>query len=269
VSLAAPDRRSIFLPLIIGLVLLAWVSLFLWEASPYGRFLHHADWTAVGLAGRICSAVWGGHIVVPALIYVGGWLLMSGAMMLPTALPLLAIFGRLTEPRSDRAVLRALVVGGYLLVWTAFGLLAHVADAGSHGLVASNAWLALNGWIVGAGVLGLAGVFQFTALKYYCLDKCRTPFSFVHAHWRGRRPRLEALRLGVDHGVFCVGCCWAIMLLMFVVGAGSVGWMLVLGAVMAIEKNARWGRRLSAPLGVGLIVWSGAIVAQSLWRWTI
>ena len=135
-----------------------------------------------------------------------------------------------------------------------------------HGLVDSNGWLALNGWIVGAAVLALAGAFQFTALKYYCLDRCRTPFSFVHAHWRGRRPRLEALRLGLSHGVFCVGCCWAIMLLMFVVGAGSVGWMLALGAVMAIEKNARWGRRLSVPLGVGLVLWSGAIVAQSLWR---
>jgi predicted metal-binding membrane protein len=262
VSIAAPDRRDAFLPLVIGLVGIAWAALFLWEASPYGRFLNHGDWTAVGLAGRLCSAVWGGRLLLPALIYVGGWLLMSAAMMLPAALPLLAIFARLTEPRGDRAVLRALVVAGYLLVWVGFGVLAHLADAGLHALLATSSWLLINGWVVGAAVLALAGVFQFTPLKYYCLDKCRTPFSFVHAHWRGRRPRLESLRLGVDHGLFCVGCCWAIMLLMFVVGTGSVGWMLVLGAVMAIEKNAAWGRLLSAPLGAGLIIWSSLVIIQ-------
>ena len=73
--------------------------------------------------------------------------------------------------------------------------------------------------------------------------------------------------LGAHHGVFCVGCCWAIMLLMFVVGTGSVGWMLVLAAAMAIEKNAPWGRRLSAPLGVGLLLWSGVVVAQHGGPW--
>jgi predicted metal-binding membrane protein len=120
--------------------------------------------------------------------------------------------------------------------------------------------------LVGAGVLAIAGGFQFTALKYHCLDKCRTPFSFVNQHWRGKFARREAFLLGAHHGVFCVGCCWAIMLLMFVVGAGSVGWMLMLGAVMAIEKNAAWGRHLSAPLGAGLLVWSGVILASD-WRW--
>jgi len=262
---AALRRRRLFLPLIVGLVALAWASLFLWEASPWGRYLEHGDWTEVGLAGRICSAIWGGTWLAPVLIYAGGWLLMSAAMMLPTALPLLAIFERLTEPRGDRAALRALVVAGYLAVWSSFGLAAHLIDVGLHTLVSRSAWLAANGWMVGAAVLALAGAFQFSALKYHCLDKCRTPFSFVHAHWRDRHPGWESFRLGVDHGLFCVGCCWAIMLIMFVVGAGSVGWMLMLGAVMAVEKNAAWGRRISAPLGAGLLVWSGLVVAQNVW----
>jgi predicted metal-binding membrane protein len=72
-------------------------------------------------------------------------------------------------------------------------------------------------------------------------------------------------RLGLHHGIFCVGCCWAIMLLMFVVGTGSVGWMLILGAVMALEKNVSWGRKLIEPLGVGLLVWSGIVVAEHVW----
>ena len=73
-------------------------------------------------------------------------------------------------------------------------------------------------------------------------------------HWQGRRERLQALRLGINHGVFCVGCCWALMLLMFVVGIGSLMWMMILAVVMGVEKNASWGRRLSAPLGIALLL---------------
>jgi predicted metal-binding membrane protein len=269
VAAVSPDRRRPFLPLIGGLVVFAWVALFLWEASPYGRYLDHGRWTDLGFAARLCSALPAGRLLLPALLYVGGWVLMSAAMMLPTALPLLAVFGRLTARRQDGGTLMALVVVGYLLVWAAFGVAAHALDAGLHVLVVATPWLWLNGWIVGAGVLAVAGAFQFSALKYHCLDKCRTPFSFVHQHWRGRSARREAFLLGAHHGVFCVGCCWAIMLLMFVVGTGSVGWMLALGAVMAVEKNATWGRRLSAPLGAGLLLWSGLVVAQHAWRWPI
>jgi predicted metal-binding membrane protein len=264
---ATPARRLAFPPLIIALILLAWASLFLWEASPYGRYLNHGQWTAVGLAARLCLAMPAGQILLPALLYVGGWLLMSCAMMLPTALPLLAIFGRLVGGRSDRGLLLGLVVAGYLLVWAAFGLAAHLLDAALHGLAAANPWLISHAALVGAGVLAIAGAFQFTGLKYHCLDKCRTPFSFVHQHWRGHSVRREAFWLGAHHGLFCVGCCWAIMLLMFVVGAGSVGWMLMLGAVMAIEKNATWGRHLSGPLGAVLLLWSGVILASDAWRW--
>jgi predicted metal-binding membrane protein len=105
----------------------------------------------------------------------------------------------------------------------------------------------------------IAGGFQFSALKYHCLDKCRTALSFVIEHWRGHGTRRQALLLGMHHGPFCVGCCWAIMLLMFVVGPGNVGWMMMLGAAMALEKNAPWGRRLSAPLGLGLLLWSSML----------
>ena len=112
--------------------------------------------------------------------------------------------------------------------------------------------------------MALAGLFQFSELKYRCLDKCRTPLSFVIERWRGRAERWNALRLGLHHGLFCLGCCWALMLLMFVVGAGSVGWMLVLGAVMAVEKNLPWGRRLAVPLGIILLVWAGVVAYTGL-----
>ena len=187
---------------------------------------------------------------------------MLAAMMLPTTLPLLQRFDRLAAARGDRIELIALLIVGYLLVWLGFGVAAHLLDSGLHAMVQRSDWLTFNAWVLGASVLAIAGLFQFSRLKYHCLDKCRTPLSFIMQHWHGITPRLDAFLLGTHHGVFCVGCCWAIMLLMFVVGTGSVGWMLVLAAVMAIEKNAPWGRRLSAPLGVGLLLWSGVVIAQ-------
>jgi len=259
-------HRDAFLPLIGGLIALAWFTLLIWEQSPYGRYLDHGQWMDIGLAAYLCQALPAGSIVLPALIYAGGWLLMTAAMMLPTTLPLLRIFGRLTESRSDRATLLTLVIAGYLSIWGAFGLAAHAIDLLLHSLVVNNPSLTFNGWIIGALVLAIAGAFQFSRLKYECLDKCRAPFSFVNEHWRGRAPSRQAFVLGAHHGLFCVGCCWAIMLLMFVVGTGSVGWMLALGAVMATEKNMSWGRALSAPLGIGLLASSGAILAGHLWH---
>jgi predicted metal-binding membrane protein len=252
-------RRNHYLALVAALSALSWLTLWVWEQSPYGRYLDHGQWTEVGLAASLCRFLPAGPVLLPALLYVTGWLVMSAAMMLPTALPLLSIFARLTAQRSDRGRLMALVVAGYLLAWSLFGLLAHALDQGLHAAVAGIPWLAFNAWIVGVAVLTIAGGFQFSALKYHCLDKCRTPLSFVIEHWRGRGTRRQALLLGIHHGLFCVGCCWAIMLLMFVVGTGNVGWMMMLGAAMALEKNAPWGRRLSAPLGLGLLLWSSML----------
>jgi predicted metal-binding membrane protein len=142
----------------------------------------------------------------------------------------------------------------------AFGVAAHLGDWALHQLIVENvAWLDRHAWIIGVGTLALAGAYQFSPLKYMCLEKCRSPFAFISEHWHGASARMEALRLGVHHGVFCVGCCWSLMLIMFALGVGNVGWMLALGAVMAIEKNMSWGRRLSAPLGVGLIVGAVAL----------
>ncbi len=263
----ALDRKSAFLPLMGGLITLAWLALAIWAASPYGRYLDHGQWTEIGFAASLCRALPGGTWLLPALLYTAGWLLMISAMMLPTTLPLLDIFRRLTQAMPGRHWLMTLLVLGYLAVWGAFGLAAHAFDLLLHAAVAESAWLAFNGWVIGVAVLGIAGAFQFSTLKYRCLDKCRTPFSFVHQHWRGQQPRRRAFLLGAHHGAFCVGCCWAIMLLMFVVGAGSVGWMLALGAVMAIEKNMPWGKRLSAPLGIVLLGWAGAVLVGNVWGW--
>src|SRR5271170_3078923 len=258
-----PHTRSWFLPLAGLLTATAWVALWLWSASPYGRYLDHGRWTELGLAGAICRALPAGDLALPLLLYAGGWLLMTAAMMLPTTLPLLHRFELLVGARPERSQLIALLIAGYLVAWAGFGVAAHLVDTTLHAAARQAGWLAVDGPLIGAAVLATAGLFQFSRLKYRCLDKCRTPFSFLAQHWRGTAPRRDALRLGLHHGLYCVGCCWAIMLLMFVVGTGNVGWMLGLGAVMAAEKNAAWGRHLSRPLGGALLAAAAGVVAST------
>jgi predicted metal-binding membrane protein len=243
------DRKA-FLWLMGSLVASAWLALWIWDRSPYGRYLGHQQLGEIGT----------GSLLLPITLYLVGWTLMTVAMMLPTTLPLLEIFRRLTMRRQERSQLMALVIVGYLAAWMGFGVAAHTVDWVLHQIVERSPWLEANAWVIGAGTLLLAGSFQFSRLKYRCLDKCRAPLSFVMQYWQGRHDRRNALLLGVNHGIFCVGCCWALMLLMFAVGVGNVAWMLVLGAVMAVEKNMPWGRKLSAPLGVALLAWGGLIL---------
>jgi predicted metal-binding membrane protein len=240
--------------LIASLVGLAWCALWIWDRSPYGRYLGH------GQIGDLGS----GSLILPVVLYLAGWTLMIVAMMLPTILPLLEIFRRLTARHRHQWQLLGLLIVGYLGVWLGFGIVAHGADWVVHEMVERSTWLEANAWAIGAGTLLLAGAFQFSRLKYRCLDKCRAPLGFVTEYWRGRHERQNALLLGVHHGLFCVGCCWALMLLMFAVGVGNVAWMFALGAVMAAEKNLRWGRKLSAPAGLGLLAWGGAIALNHL-----
>jgi predicted metal-binding membrane protein len=241
----------VFAATIGGVILLAWLSLWTWQQSPYGRFLGHEENAEVP---------GGGQYLLLIVVFVAGWTLMTVAMMLPTSLPLVALFQSVVRKRPDQLQLVALLVVGYLCVWTLFALVVHAADLALHQTVERVAWLETHEWTISAATLLVAGTYQFTPLKYRCLDKCRSPLSFVMEHWRGGSERAEALRLGIHHGLFCLGCCWALMLLMFAVGVGNIGWMLVLGAVMAIEKNVAWGRRLAPPLGAALVAWGVTLV---------
>ena len=201
--------------------------------------------------------------MVPAVLHALAWVLMIAAMMLPTTLPLLGD----VPPRSPARGVRTPAACSR---WSSSGSSPRGSRSASSRTLADAAlrWRrgaqsrgsCCHGWMVGATVLAGAGLFQFSALKYRCLEQCHTPFAFVASRWHGRAPSREALRIGVDHGVFCVGCCWALMLLMFVVGTGSLGWMLLLAALMAAEKNLPWGRRLRTPLGVALVIWGGTVI---------
>jgi predicted metal-binding membrane protein len=249
------SHPRLFLGLWAAVFALAWVILWVWQHSAWGRYLDHGDWTQAGIAQSLCASLPAGNWPLPLLLYAGGWLLMSAAMMLPTALPLMHRFRAMTRPRTDAMRLMALLVTGYLVVWSGFGVLAHLLDIAVHWGAARVDWLVFNGWAIGAGVIALAGLFQFSRLKDFCLERCRAPMGFVLRRWHGPRPSLAALAIGLDHGLYCVGCCWAQMLLMFVTGTASVGWMLLLGLVMAAEKTLPGGDRLALPLGPCCLVW--------------
>jgi len=241
------DNRRYLAPLLLALIAIAWLALFVWGQSPYGRFLSHDELgeIAIGLNGEGVGL---------ALVFVAGWTVMTFAMMLPTSLPLITMFDRVARRRADHTLLVVLLIAGYLAMWTLFGAAAHTGDRAVHAAVNQIHWLEDNSYAIGAATLILAGAYQFTPLKYVCLDKCRSPLSFITEHWHGANERRQAFLLGAHHGLFCVGCCWSLMLLMFGVGIGNIGWMMLLGAVMAVEKNMPWGRQLSAPLGVALVV---------------
>ncbi|SRR5579884_42053 len=232
------------------LVLSAWAALALWGASPFSGLLNHRE---------------SGGSSFPPLLRVGafvvGWTLMTVAMMLPSSLPLVNLFRRFVVQRPNRARLLALLLLGYLGIWAEFGLLAYLGDSALHAAVAVLPVLQSASGTIAASVLLVAGVYQFTPLKQLCLDKCRSPYSFLVQHWSGRRAGRDALRLGLHHGLFCLGCCWTLMLLMFAIGGVNLGWMLLLAVFMTAERTTRWGRQLTRPLGALLILWAALHLA--------
>ena len=240
--------RAILLAALAGSVAIATAALLLWQASPYGRYLHHEGGTA--------------PIPVEAALFATGWALMVVAMMIPTSVPLVATFAALVRRRPRPGLLIALVVAGYAATWTAFGLMAWLVDRLVHAAVDAIPFLQTYPKLIIGATLVAAGLYQFSGLKYRCLDECRSPLGFVLNRWAGTRPEREALALGLAHGAFCVGCCWSLMLVMFGLGLGSLAWMLAFGSVMAIEKNAPWGRRIGRPLGLVLVF--AALAAVSL-----
>ena len=261
---SATLHRRAFVPVFAALILLAWAVLWWWQASDYSHYILHGP-QAHGI----------GHLHHQSLsltgigLYSSGWLLMCIAMMLPTSLPLILVYRRLVTRRTDRHGLLAVLLAGYLTVWLLFGLVAHLGQWGLYYWLASQTWFTDQRWLISCLLLSVAGAFQFSALKYRCLDKCRTPLSFVAGYWRGPRPYLATWRLGVHHGLYCLGCCWALMLLMFAVGTGGVLWMLCLGLLMASEKNLPGGRRLANPLGLALLFWAIWLAVEGSGLWSM
>jgi predicted metal-binding membrane protein len=196
-------------------------------------------------------------------LFLIAWQTMIVAMMLPSSLPLVRLFNVASAgaPARGRALLAFL--SGYALIWTAFGGVAFAGDALVHRLIADNAGLRAHTPMIAAGMLALAGAVQFTPLKDRCLTECRHPAAFLMRHYR--RGISGGFTLGRRHGLFCLGCCWALMLVMFVAGVGNLIGMGALTVLMVYEKTATRGAKAVPMSGIALLAWAAVMLVQPHW----
>jgi predicted metal-binding membrane protein len=225
---------------VLAAIAAAWLAALAAQATGAAALLHHDALIAHG------PALW---VAVP--VFLLAWQVMVAAMMLPSSLPLVRLFAAVSAAQPHARSAMAGFLGGYALVWSAFGALAFTLDLGVHAAIHASPWLHEHEWLLGGSVLALAGAFQFTKLKDACLDTCRHPAAFMLRFYE--RGTAGGLRLGARHGVFCVGCCWALMLVMFAAGVASLVWMALLTAVMVHEKTRPLGARAVPVTGVALL----------------
>jgi predicted metal-binding membrane protein len=227
-------------------VLLLLAALGWWWTAEQMRGMDAGPWTALG------GLAW----------FVLLWVVMMAAMMFPSVAPTVALYARMTRGRTPLA--SAAFTAGYLLTWTAAGVVAWVLAQAVGGLAGDVlAWDA-GGRVLAGAVIVLAGVYELTPLKDVCLGKCRSPLGFLLGSWRDGPA--GGLRMGVGLGAWCLGCCWALMLALFALGVMSLVWMAFIAVLIAVEKTlpwravVTWGTAvLLVALGVLVLVAPGAV----------
>jgi predicted metal-binding membrane protein len=230
-----------------------------WLVTGAGMEMSAVDMTAMaGMDGWLMRpAVW-----TPAyagLIFAMWWVMMV-AMMLPSAAPMLLLFARVNRKDKEAGaplVPIALFAAGYLLVWGGFCAVATALQWGLESARLLSPMLVTTDHWLGAGILIAAGLSQFTPLKAVCLRHCRTPLGFLLGSWRSGR--LGALRMGLEHGAFCLGCCWFLMALLFFGGVMNLYWIAGLAVFVLLEKTIPLGHWLARVAGVVLVAWGGAL----------
>jgi predicted metal-binding membrane protein len=190
--------------------------------------------------------------------FLGVWTVMLAAMMLPTTVAMARMFTAVSAHQARPGPARAAFYGAYLAVWSGFALAALAGDTVVHRAVDASAWLQEREVLVLGAALAGAGAYQLSPLKDACLRACRTPLGMITQHYG--QGVSGGWRVGVRHGLNCLGCCWALMLAMFATGVGSLLWMIGLTAVMVAEKTAPWGYRMVRPVAV-VLVGAGAWVS--------
>jgi predicted metal-binding membrane protein len=244
--------RVIVLAGVIGLAALAWLDL--WRrVSGMGRGMgmeaalpHPVPWSLAELGAA--ALMWG---------------VMMIAMMLPSAAPMLLLLSsvqRKHRAQEGAATPTGLFASGYLLVWLAWSGLAAGLQWSLQALLLLSPHLATTSVVLGGGFLLLAGGYQLTPWKDACLVQCQSPFGFLLTRWR--EGAWGALRMGLHHGAYCLGCCWALMVLLFIGGVMNLLWVAALAGFILLEKAVARGPWLSRLAGLGLIGW-GVYVLQT------
>lgn len=232
-------------------VLLATAGLAWWWTADRMQGMDRGPWTNLGTLG------W----------FLGVWIVMMAAMMLPSAIPTVTLYGSLARDRARLA--SVLFVVGYLAVWASAGFVAFaLATAGGRVTGGVFAWDRAGRWAAGATLL-VAAAYQLTPLKNACLARCRSPLGFLLGSWRPGV--LGGLRLGLSSGAWCAGCCWALMASLFALGVMSLAWTALVAGFVALEKTFPWRRvataattALLAALGVLLLAAPGLVPGLTL-----
>jgi predicted metal-binding membrane protein len=228
-ALIASRARLGLIALLFALAAVAW-----WSTADRMSGMDAGPGTALGALG------W----------FVGVWVVMMAAMMFPSVAPTVALYAQMARRRAPVAPM--LFAAGYLVTWAAAGVLAYGAfDAGRAVLGDQLTWHGAGRWIAG-GTLIVAAAYELTALKDVCLSKCRSSLGFLVGSWRDGLS--GAVEMGVRHGAWCVGCCWALMASLFALGVMSLAWMAFVAALIALEKTLPWGRTVTYGTAALLLV---------------
>lgn len=242
-------ERAMVIGSLTGLCLLAWLYLFYlgWQMGPM-----HGGTDMAMTEPRLQG--WSGTELLLCFIM---WIVMMVGMMLPSATPMILVYHDTCRKRLSKGtpyLPTALFVLGYVAVWSLFSVLATAAQDGLHSsALLTSAMGKSSSPVMGGAILLAAGIFQWTPLKERCLTHCRSPLNFLLNEWRDGR--MGAWVLGLRHGLFCLGCCWALMLLMFVTGVMNLLWVALIGGFVLVEKVAPLQRLVSAGSGALLSAW--------------
>jgi predicted metal-binding membrane protein len=233
-AFAAVRTRLALVALLFALAGIAW-----WITADRMRGMDEGPGTSLGTLG------W----------FVGVWVVMMAAMMFPSVSPTVALYSRMA--RSTTAAL--VFMSGYLLAWAGAGVLAYaVSDLGRSLLGSELSWDRGGRWLAG-GILVVAAVYELTPLKDVCLGKCRSPLGFLFGAWRDGLS--GALQMGIRHGGWCIGCCWALMAALFALGVMSLAWMAFVAALIAAEKTLPWGRAVTYGTATVLLLLGVLLIA--------
>src|SRR3954451_20685451 len=240
--------RTVILLALLGLTAIAWLYLLTVGQGMSGM-------TSPSMPGMAMSMAAAWTPTAFALTLAMWWVMMLG-MMVPSATPMVLTFATLNRSKHRRGqdfVPTSIFLLGYLIAWGLFSVVATLAQWALDRVALLSPTLSATNPVLGGTLVVLAGLYQFTPLKQACLRKCRSPFAFVLNHWRDGW--LGALRMGMEHGAYCLGCCWMLMALLFVVGVMNLLWVAGLAALVFAEKllpGGSWIGRFSGGVMLGL-----------------
>jgi predicted metal-binding membrane protein len=256
--------RLVVLSSLVALCFLAWLYLFQLAGEMDGMQAPAMDMPGMeGMPGMSMGADDASPVAAEFFVTALMWIVMMVGMMLPSAAPGILLFSALERKRAETSPIlprTAIFVAGYFVVWGTFSLAAAAAQIALSRAELLSPQMAMTSAILGGAIFVFAGLYEFTPLKDRCLSHCRSPLDWITHHWR--RGVFGALRMGIGHGIYCVGCCWVLMLLLFAGGVMNLLWVALIAAIVLVQKLLPGGLLVARIAGVGLIVWGLVLIAR-------